>query len=136
MFPISCEATAEYIYHGFCSDGIKQNGQDATCTTDGWNDYYKCFGCDKIYSDIDCDNEITDLEAWKLGDGRIAASHNFGDPTYTWSADGSTCTAKRVCSKDNSHVETATATVTSAEKTPASETVMGWTTYTANFAES
>ena len=63
-------------------------------------------------------------------------THVWGEATYNWAEDGSSCTAERVCTKDDTHKETATATITSAEKTPATETVMGWTTYTATFTES
>ena len=65
----------------------------------------------------------------------LAHTHTWGAATYTWSADGKSCVAKRVCTKDAAHVETATATITSAVKTPATETVKGTTTYTATFAE-
>ena len=116
-----------------CS-GTFTKGQDATCTVDGWNDYYKCSGCDKLYEDAACTTLIPDLAAWKAGDGKIAASHTWGTVTYTW-ADGSSCKAERVCTKDNTHKETATATITSVEKTPATETEKGWTTYTATFTE-
>ncbi len=30
--------------------------------------------------------------------------HSYGDPTYTWSLDNSTCTAKRVCLLNSEHV--------------------------------
>ncbi|MBQ7923386.1 MAG: S-layer homology domain-containing protein [Clostridia bacterium] len=62
--------------------------------------------------------------------------HDWGTTTYTWAADGSSCTAQRVCTKDSSHKETATATITSAVKIPATEMVEGTTTYTATFTES
>ena len=58
-------------------NGVKQLGQSATCTVPGWNDYYKC-SCGKLYTEADCTNEITDLEAWKTGAGKIEASHNYG----------------------------------------------------------
>lgn len=61
-----------------CGNGTKQDGKAATCTENGWNDYFKCF-CGKIYTDAACTNEITSLEAWKNGDGKIAASHSYGD---------------------------------------------------------
>ncbi|MCF2660767.1 S-layer homology domain-containing protein, partial [Pseudoflavonifractor phocaeensis] len=60
----------------------------------------------------------------------------WSEPTYKWAEDGKSCTAERVCTKDDTHKETATATITSAEKTPATETEKGWTTYTATFTES
>ena len=59
-----------------CS-GTFTKGQDATCTVDGWKDYYTC-SCGKYYSDSACNNEITDLATWKAGDGKIAASHDYG----------------------------------------------------------
>lgn len=61
-----------------CGNGVLQSGQAATCTVNGWKDYYKC-SCGKIYTDAACTNEITSLEAWKNGDGKIAASHSYGD---------------------------------------------------------
>ena len=53
-------------------------GKVASCTEDGWKDYYTC-SCGKLYADKDCTTEITDLEAWKTGDGKIAASHAYGE---------------------------------------------------------
>ncbi len=65
-----------------------------------------------------------------------ALGHSYGSPTYTWSSDGKTCTAKRVCSTNSSHTETATATITSAVKTAATCTAKGTTRYTAKFSDS
>ena len=59
-------------------NGQKVDGQSASCTADGWKDYYQC-SCGKIYTDANCTTEITDLVAWKTGDGKIAASHNYGN---------------------------------------------------------
>ena len=59
-------------------NGTKQDGQGATCTVNGWKDYYKC-SCGKIYTDVACTNEITSFEEWKNGDGKIAAVHSYGD---------------------------------------------------------
>ncbi len=61
-------------------------------------------------------------------------NHDYsGDPTYTWSADGKTCTAKVVCKNDASHVVTETVNATSAVKTKATCEAKGTTTYTAAF---
>ncbi len=58
-------------------NGVKQNGKAATCTTDGWKDYYQC-SCDAFYEDEACTAEITDLDAWKTTEGKIAAlGHDF-----------------------------------------------------------
>ena len=60
-----------------CSNGTKQAGQDATCTVDGWKDYYTC-SCGEFYEEAACTTLIPDLAAWKAGDGKIAASHDYG----------------------------------------------------------
>ena len=62
-----------------------------------------------------------------------ALGHKYGTPTYTWSADGQTCTAKRVCTNNASHIETENATITHKVKTAATYTTKGTTTYTATF---
>ena len=54
--------------------GTKQNGQPATETAAGYNDYYKC-DCGLYFEDEDCTVEIGDetaLESWKTGEGAIA----------------------------------------------------------------
>ncbi|MBQ9145946.1 MAG: InlB B-repeat-containing protein [Clostridia bacterium] len=69
-----------------CGSAAKQDGQSATCTLNGWKDYYKC-SCGKLYQEEACLNEILSLEEWKNGDGKIAAAHSYGtliakvDPT-------------------------------------------------------
>ena len=63
----------------------------------------------------------------------ITIGHDWEDATYSWSEDGKTCTAERVCARDESHKETENVNATGAVKTPATCTVKGWTTYTANF---
>ena len=61
-----------------------------------------------------------------------ATGHNWGEPTYTWSADNATVTAKRTCKTDPAHTETETVNTTSAV-TAATCTAAGKTTYTAAF---
>ena len=61
--------------------------------------------------------------------------HRYGDTTYEWSDDYTTCTATRTCQDDASHTETATATRVMAEQTQAPTcTEKGETTYTATFS--
>ena len=60
-----------------CSNPQKQNGKSATCTVNGWKDYYKC-SCGKLYTNSNCTTEIINLESWKIGDGKIAAAHKYG----------------------------------------------------------
>lgn len=64
-----------------------------------------------------------------------ALGHQWQDPTYQWSEDGKSCTATRVCARDESHQEAATATVTAEQSKAPTCTVWGDTTYTASFAE-
>ena len=70
---------------------------------------------------------------FELHDPRDALGHNWGEPTYEWAEDYSTCTATSVCQNDPTHIRTETSTAT-AEMTQAptasSEGVM---TYTAVF---
>ena len=59
--------------------------------------------------------------------------HTYGDPTYVWSEDGQTCTAKRTCVNHPLAVETEEATISSTVKEAATCTTKGTTTYTATF---
>ena len=61
--------------------------------------------------------------------------HRYGDPTYEWSDDYTTCTATRTCQDDATHIETATSTRVMAKQTQAPTcTEKGETTYTATFS--
>ena len=59
--------------------------------------------------------------------------HDWGEPAYEWSTDKKTCTAKRVCKRDDSHIETAEASVTVKTTIQATCTEPGEMTYTAEF---
>ena len=111
----------------------KTDAQDATCTEDGFQAYWTCSDCGKFFSDEAGTQEIDDLDAWKSGDGKISASgHSYGTPAYTWTEDGTSCTAKMVCSVCSDEVSE-TATAAGEVTTPATCTVKGTTTYTATF---
>ena len=94
------------------------NAVAATCTTDGKESDTVCSVCG-----------VT------LATGKTIAKtgHKYGTPTYTWSKDGKTCVAKRVCANNGTHIETESATITNKVKTPATCTVKGTRTYTATF---
>ena len=98
--------------------------QESTCTEKGYTEYTADFGSLEFGVAV---NRIADID--KKG-------HNWGEPEYTWSADGSECTATRVCKNDSNHVETETATVTSKVKVEATCTESGTTEYTAKFNKS
>ena len=94
------------------------NAVATTCTTDGKESDTVCSVCG-----------VT------LATGKTIAKtgHKYGTPTYTWSKDGKTCVAKRVCANNGTHIETESATITNKVKTPATCTVKGTRTYTATF---
>ena len=60
--------------------------------------------------------------------------HKWGETSYNWSEDGSSCTAVRAC--EYGHQETAAAKVTGKVTKDPTTTTKGQTTYTAEFGES
>ena len=109
--------------HSYTDKDSKKEASAATCTEPARN-YVQCDRCDAVSAD----------KTVSVGE---ALGHSFAAAEYTWQYDATNkvwiCTAKRACSTDGSHIETATATVTSAEKQAATCTAKGWTTYTASF---
>lgn len=76
------------------------------CEEEGTKGHYVCTVCSK---NLDAEkNEITDLVL-------EAAGHSYGEATYVWSTNLSTCTAKAVCTRDESHVVEETVTVSTIE---------------------
>ena len=73
------------------------------------------------------------FEAQTRTDAIPALGHDWGEVTYVWADDNSTCTATRVCSRDDSHVDTETATATAKVTKQPTCTAKGTTTYTAKF---
>ena len=119
-------------------------GGTATCTEKA-----KCDLCGAEYGDF-LPHSLTKTEAkaptctvvgneayWTKDSWIISAiNHDWNDAVYTWSDDGSTCTATRTCKNDSAHTEKATATVTGAQTKAPTCTQMGETTYTAAFEAS
>ena len=62
-----------------------------------------------------------------------ALSHDYGEPTYTWSTDGKSCTATAVCQRNENHIATEDATITDEETVAPTCEEKGTTTYTARF---
>ena len=106
----------------------KTEAKAPSCTEDGNEAYWTCGTCGKYFSDASGDTEIA-KDSWILS----AINHDWNDAVYTWSDDGSTCTATRTCKHDSAHTETAVATVTAAQTKAPTCTQMGETTYTAVF---
>ena len=65
----------------------------------------------------------------------IMDSHLWDPPVYEWSDDNMKVTAKRVCSRDETHVETETVMTTFILEVSPTETTMGETKYTSDFFE-
>ena len=61
---------------------------EPTCTQDGFTTYTGTMDPTKT--------KVVTNEGSQLG-------HDWGEPTYSWAADHSTCTAHAVCSRDSSH---------------------------------
>lgn len=102
--------------------------KDATCTVDGNIEYWYCETCGKYFGDANGDTEIEE-DSWIIS----AIGHDWNDAVYTWSDDGSTCTATRTCKNDSAHTVTSKATVTGAQTKAPTCTEKGETTYTATF---
>ena len=106
----------------------KTEAKAPSCTEDGNEAYWTCGTCGKYFSDANGDTEIA-KDSWIIS----AINHDWNDAVYTWSDDGSTCTATRTCKHDSDHTETAVATVTPAQTKAPTCTENGETTYTAVF---
>ena len=107
----------------------KKEAQAPTCTEPGNIAYWICSVCNKLFRDEAGMHEITEEDT-----KRPALGHDWGKPVYTWSEDNQTCMATRACKNDETHTESATATVTSEPTKAPTCTEMGETTYTATFS--
>ena len=105
---------------------VKTEAKPATCTDKGNQAYWYCDGCKKYFADDKGMTETT-LEKQEIP----ATGHSWGEPVWSWSADGKKCTVTFTCTKDQSHTASPTVKITSAVKTPATCQAKGVTTYTA-----
>ncbi|MBR1764608.1 MAG: hypothetical protein IJ746_04365 [Ruminococcus sp.] len=101
-------------------EAVKENEVPADCENEGSYD-------EVVYCTV-CGDELS-RETMTID----ALDHDWGEPTYEWAEDGSYCTARVVCNRDEGHVIGEKAMATSQVKTPATEDEKGTTTYTANF---
>ncbi len=104
----------------------------ATCDAPGTVEHWHCnrLDCGKNYQDQQATKELTDEELVIP-----AAGHDWNPVVYNFASDASSCTAERVCKRDASHKETASAKVTGEQTKAPTCTQKGETTYTAVFAE-
>ena len=95
-----------------------KNKKEATCGEEGYTGDTVCKGCGVV------------LEA---GQVIPKTAHKWGAPSYEWSSDYKSVTAKVVCANDSTHTHTETVNTT-AETKDATCTEKGKITYTAEFA--
>ena len=104
----------------------------ATCDTPGRVAYWVCdkgeHPCGRYFADPLGLRELSNSETVVP-----ALGHNWGAPTYEWSEDDATCTARRVCLNDASHVEEETVAVSSEVKSTPNCTKGGTTVHRAAF---
>lgn len=67
--------------------GTKIGLVKATVTANGVKEYYKC-SCGKYFEDAACKKEITNLDAWKKGAGRICAAKSISLSGTSYTYDG------------------------------------------------
>ena len=113
------KADFSLIDHSFTTKPSGSIASEADCENAAQY-YVQCDNCDVVSADK------------KVSVGE-AKGHAWGTPSYEFSADGKTCTAKRVCATVPTHEQEETVNTTGVEKTPATCVAMGVTTYTANF---
>ncbi|WP_156947303.1 Ig-like domain-containing protein [Ruminococcus sp. NK3A76] len=102
--------------------------KDPTCTEDGNIEYYK-YG-EKLY---DSNDPATAKEITLAAVTIPATGHDYYEPTYEWGANNKTCTAKRVCKNDSTHVETETVDAVETVITEATYEAGGESKFTATF---
>ena len=95
-----------------------KNKKDATCGAEGYTGDTVCKSCDTVLV---------------KGEAIPKKAHVWGTPTYEWSSDNGTVTAKVVCKNDSTHVHTEEVKTT-AKTDGATCTEKGKITYTAAFA--
>ena len=101
------------------AEAVRENEKAATCGEEGsYDEVIRCSACGEILSSKTVKTPKTE--------------HSWGEPSYDWAEDFSSVTAKRVCSKDPSHVETEKVPTSSVEE---KSTCLkgGVMTYTASF---
>ena len=106
----------------------KIEAKEATCTTPGKQEYYKCETCGHFFADEAATKEVME------GDMIIPArGHDYANLVYTWSEDYTTCTAVQKCNNCDTVNATEKVSSTSSVTQSQSCTAPELTTYTATF---
>ena len=102
----------------------------ADCEKDGIKEYWSCNDCNKLFSDLSCENEISEPEVIP------AKGHAWTSVRYIWEADNSKVTAMIACNNNHSHDITETVEAALATVTPPTCTEPGIGVYVALFKNS
>ena len=120
---LTIPATGVHNYGAWVSNG--DGTHTRTCTTGSHSETENCSG-----GTATCENRaVCEVCGEEYGD---IPGHNYGEVTYTWTSDNK-CKAERVCSHDNTHVESETVTATAEEIKAATCKEKGKMKYTATF---
>ena len=120
---LTIPATGVHNYGAWVSNG--DGTHTRTCTTGSHSETENCSG-----GTATCENKaVCSVCGAEYGD---IPGHNYGEVTYTWTSDNK-CKAERVCSHDNTHIESETVTATAEEIKAASCKEKGKMKYTATF---
>ena len=103
----------DYSHKTYVEANVTSKVQEATCEGIGRTLYQATLSADKSPDGKDHGEAKYAKATKKLG-------HDWGGPTYEWASDNSSVTAKRVCKRDDTHVETETVetTITNITKEP------------------
>ncbi len=102
---------------------------EATCSMNGMKAHYECSRCKKLFDE---NKDETTKAALTIP---ATDAHNWGEATYTWKEDFSSCTGKVVCRECKKAESETTMKITQDVTTPASCMAEGVMTYTATFTD-
>ena len=120
---LTIPATGVHNYGAWVSNG--DGTHTRTCTTGSHSETENCSG-----GTATCENKaVCEVCGEEYGD---IPGHNYGEVTYTWTSDNK-CKAERVCTHDNTHIESETVTATAEEIKAATCKEKGKMKYTATF---
>ena len=120
---LTIPATGVHNYGAWVSNG--DGTHTRTCTTGSHSETENCSG-----GTATCENKaVCEVCGAEYGD---IPGHNYGEVTYTWTSDNK-CKAERVCTHDNTHVESETVTAAAEEIKAATCKEKGKMKYTATF---
>ena len=111
-------------------NAVPREGQANTCEAAGWEAYWTCSVCGKLFSDEELTHEIANPIVLPV----LGHTWDYAHVDYDWSdSEPYTCTATVTCTRDESHTKEVTGSVTITASTEANCTTDGSRVYTATF---